>query len=210
MADEATDKPGKEQQVESRPAAGPFAFLGRRRFLKLGLIGGGAAAGALGGSYAWLRGGAPAVAGLKVLSATDHRVLSAIGDTILPGGGSFEPGAVSLALPQAFDLYLADEPEQNISDLRSALTLLDFGPLLYERRFTTFSRLSAAERTTHFASWMHSDDLLRRKVALAFRKFFYLVFYDQPDVWPHIGYPGPSMRLLQQDPHDHAPGGQRP
>jgi len=26
------------------------------------------------------------------------------------------------------------------------------------------------------------------------RKFFNLVYFDHEQVWPHIGYPGPSMK----------------
>jgi hypothetical protein len=36
--------------------------------------------------------------------------------------------------------------------------------------------------------------VLRRQVSIAMRKFFNLVFFDRPEVWPYIGYPGPSLQ----------------
>ena len=59
-----------------------------------------------------------------------------------------------------------------------------------------FSQLSLKERTAHWERWMTSDRLIQRKVAIAFRSFFHLVFYDTEAVWPYIGYPGPSLQNL--------------
>ena len=48
--------------------------------------------------------------------------------------------------------------------------------------------LEEAERLAHFERWGTSDELLRRQVSVAFRKFLSLVFYDREEVWPEIGY----------------------
>ena len=32
------------------------------------------------------------------------------------------------------------------------------------------------------------------QIALAFRKFMSLVFYDRPEIWPHLGYEGPMFK----------------
>ncbi len=169
---------------------GPFAFLSRRAFLKAGLVGGGVVLGAGAGLWA-IRGSAPDVSGLRVLSAHRYRTLTALAHTHLPGGGPFAQGADCSAIARAFDGFLADEPQENVRNLEAALTLLEFGPLLFDHRLTTFSNLSEAERLAHWQGWMVSERLLRRQVALAFRKFLSLVFYDQPSIWPAIGYPGP-------------------
>ncbi|GMV40117.1 MAG: hypothetical protein AMXMBFR64_18330 [Myxococcales bacterium] len=168
--------------------------LTRRRFLKWtlrGLAGVTALAGATGGSLLALRGCAPSVDGLTVLSDHGYRTLTALAHVVLPDGGAFPEGASTIDMARLFDGYLADEPEQNQSDLAMALHLLEFGPVLYDLRFRTFSNLTPEERLTHFEGWMTSDSLTRRKVAVAFRKFLYLVFYDQPAVWPRLGYGGP-------------------
>lgn len=170
---------------------GGFGFLTRRRVLALGAVG--VPALAFGGGVASLLAGAPPVAGLSVLGGREYRTLAALATTLLPSGGPFEFGAEDLDLARAFDGFLAGEPPANVGNLRRALLLFELGPLLFDRRWTTFSRLSDRERLRHYEAWSSSETLLRRQVAIAFRKFMALVFYDSPEVWPHIGYPGPSL-----------------
>ena len=146
-----------------------------------------------GGSLYWLRGTAPSVRGLKVLSDPEYQTLAAVADAHLPVAGPFAQGAGHAELARAFDGYLADEPPENVAELKRALVLVEYGPVLFDATPHTFSNLDAAARLTHWQSWFESDLLIRRQVAVAFRKFLCLVFYDRPEVWPHIGYPGPSL-----------------
>ena len=180
---------------EEQGEPGPLRVLSRRRFVKWSLTGLGGLLGvasAAGGALFALRGCAPSVEGLRVLSDHEYRTLSNLARAVLPAGGAFPQGADDYDLARMFDGYLADEPEENIDDLTMALTLLEFGPVLFDFRFKTFSNLTTDEQRAHFDGWMRSSSLTRRKVSVAFRKFLYLVFYDQPAVWPHIGYGGPS------------------
>jgi hypothetical protein len=177
------------------PQSSAFSMLTRRRALKLGL----AAASLLalgGGGILALRGSAPAVSGLRVLDAQGYRTLIALAKTHLPRGGAFELGAedLELDLARAFDAYLADLPPHDVSDLKTALLLLELGPVLFDGRLATFAALGPDEQARHWASWGESRLLLRRQVAIAFRKFLSFVFYDQPKVWPQIGYGGPLAR----------------
>jgi hypothetical protein len=113
---------------------------------------------------------------------------------MLPKTQAIPIDVAPMDLPRAFDAFLADEPEQNVKDLQKALVLIEFGPLAFEKRLTTFSRLDVSERTAHWNEWSLSDNLLRRQVSIAMRKFFNLVYFDREEVWPYIGYPGPSMK----------------
>lgn len=175
--------------------ANPFGFLTRRKVLSLGLAGAGVlVAGAVG--LRLVIGPAPSVAGLRVLDAQGYRTLDAIARALFPPGGAIPFGAAEIDLAREFDGYLAGEPEPNVERLKLALDLLELGPVLFEKRGVGFSRLSEAERLRHFEAWAQSETLLRRQVALAFRKFLALVFYDRPEVWPHIGYGGPSLARL--------------
>lgn len=167
--------------------------MSRRRFLKAGLLAGGTLLGAGGVGLVALRGRAPTVDGLWILDAHAHQTLASLVAVMFPRCEEMPVDVEGLGLPRLFDGFLADEPAHNVDDLTSALLLIEFGPLIYERRFTTFSRLSPAGRLAYWESWGLSDDLLRRQVSVAMRKFFHLVFFDQPEVWPHIGYPGPSL-----------------
>src|SRR4051812_7282241 len=107
-----------------------FSILSRRRLLKLGLGAGGAVL--AGGTGLWaLRGGAPAIEGLRILTAQEHRTLASLAEVAIPG-------SASAGLAKLFDGFLADEPEWNVTDLKRALLLLEFGPLLFDRRLATF------------------------------------------------------------------------
>ena len=169
-----------------------FGFISRRRLLKLGLSGG-AVLLSSGAGLLVLRGRAPKVEGLRILNDQEYRTLSHLARTHVPPGGAFPEGADEAGLARAFDGFLADEPLENIRDLKAALTLIELGPVLFEGRLTTFSNLSTKDQLSYWQGWPTSRLLLRRQTAIAFRKFFSIVFYDRRSVWPHIGYPGPAF-----------------
>ena len=136
---------------------------------------------------------APNAGPLAVLSDREHRTVRNVTTAIL-GQDALRS---RLAIANAFDAFLADEPANVVSDLKTALTFIELGPLLYERRWAIFSDLSQTDREVHYRSWMESDDLTRRMVATAFRKFVNLVYYDNPSAWPRIHYPGPATGLRE-------------
>jgi hypothetical protein len=162
-------------------------LIRRRTLLQLGL--GGTALAFAGGAGLWgLRGRAPRVDGLRCLTDHEYRTVRHLAATIIPRGGVFPQGADDYDVARAFDGFLADEPHENRRDLKRALALVEYGPVLFERRLTTFSNLDDAARRAHWERWETSDSHLRRKVATAFRRFVCLVFYDHASVWAHIGY----------------------
>ena len=185
------DAPSEESVRE-----GLFSFLSRRRFLKVGLVAGGAVLGVGGGGLLALRGRAPEVDGLRILDAHEYRTLQSLVEVMLPTTDEIPVDVTPMDLPRAFDNFLADEPEHNIKDLRKALVLIEFGPLAFDKRVTTFSRLDVEQRSKHWSEWGLSDNVLRRQVSIAMRKFFNLVYFDHEEVWPYIGYPGPSMKRV--------------
>ncbi len=168
------------------------SIFSRRRFLGIALGAGGVVL-VGGGALAWLRGRAPAVAGLRCLTDHEYRTLRQLALALFPRQGGFPVGAEDMDLAQSFDAFLVDEPEWNRGDLKKGLVLLEYGPVIFEGRAVTFSHLPAAERLAHFERWAQGS-LLRRQLALALRRFLSLVFYDRPEVWPHIGYEGPLVR----------------
>lgn len=182
-----------ETPSAQRSSEGLFGFVSRRRFLKVGLVAGGAVLGIGGGGLLALRGRAPSVDGLRMLDDHEYRTLQSLVEVMLPQTDAIPIDVGTMDLPRAFDAFLADEPNHNVSDLRKALVLIEFGPLVFDKKFTTFSRLDPVERSDHWESWGASDDVLRRQVSIAMRKFFNLVFFDREEIWPHIGYPGPSL-----------------
>lgn len=187
----------KDGPVDGGSSEGLFAFLSRRRFLKAGLVAGGAVLGLGGGGLLALRGRAPAVEGLVVLDAHEYRTLQSLVEVMLPVTDAVPVDPFPMDLPRAFDSFLADEPEHNVRDLQKALVLIELGPLVFDKKVTTFSRLPTEERAAHWESWAVSDSLLRRQVSIAMRKFFNLVYFDHEEVWPYLGYGGPSLRRVR-------------
>lgn len=172
---------------------GLFGFLSRRKFLQASLVAGGALLGIGGAGLLALRGRAPVVEGLLVLDPHEYQTVKSLVEVMFPRTEAIPVDVEPMELPRAFDAFLAGEPPHNVKDLRSALVLIEFGPLIFDARPTTFTRLDPEARLAHWNSWATSDVLLRRQVSIAMRKFFNLVFFDHEAVWPYIGYPGPSM-----------------
>jgi hypothetical protein len=169
-----------------------FGRLSRRQLL-LAAAGGTMAAVAGGaGGLAWLRGGAPEVSGLTILSSRAYETLQCIALAHIPPGGAFENSAADRDLPRLFDTFLADEPVRIQRNAKLAILVVEYGPLRYDGRLTSFSNLEPEARIVHWDQWVTSPDPFRQQVSLAFRKFFSLAFYDHPDAWQHIGYHGPS------------------
>lgn len=189
-----------EAPKDQGSSEGLFTFLSRRRFLKMSLVAGGAVLGVGGGGLLALRGSAPKVEGLRMLDAHEYKTLQNLVEVMLPKTDAIPVDAAMMDLPRAFDEFLADEPEHAVQDLRKALVLVEFGPLVFDKKLTTFSRLDVAERAEHWEAWGVSDTLLRRQVSVAMRKFFNLVYFDHEEVWPHIGYPGPSFKRTRKTP----------
>jgi len=172
-----------------------FAVLSRRRFLKYGLgtaslllMGGG-------GSLLALRGSAPDPGGLRCLTTHEYRTLARLAEVLYPRGGAFELGAADVDLARDVDVFLADAADWDRRDLKRALVLLEFGPVVFDRRLVTFSHLSEDERRAHFESWMTGTNALRRQAAMAFRSILALRFYDRPQAWAAIGYEGPFVHV---------------
>lgn len=173
-----------------------FSVLSRRRWLRLVLGAGVTVAGGSAALRFW-RGPVPDGAAGNVLSARELATFAALARAVFPAGGSIPVGADELDLAHAFDRFLADEPIWNQADLKKALFLLELGPLLFEGRLVTFPKLAPEAALAHFETvWAHGPRLLRRQVALAFRKFLALVYFDSEAVWPAIGYPGPSFGVV--------------
>src|SRR6185437_10293734 len=120
---------------------------------------------------------------MRILSAQEYRTLTNIARAQFPSGGPFAAGADELDLVRKFDAFLADEGPDDQSDLRTAIALVEFGPVLFDHRLATFSHLDETQRLDHWRSWCESTLALRRQVATAFRKFMLLVGFDDPKSW---------------------------
>ncbi len=173
-----------------------FAFMGRRRFLKATLIGAGGVVAAGAAGMGLLRGWPDQPAGFQMLDRWQAHTALAIADTVLPRGGPIEQGAADFQLARRFDAYLRGEPSQGQRNFEAALYLVEFAPVVFGHTPHTFAHLDPGTRTEFWKEWGEGPHLVLRQATLAFQKFFFLLYFDQPEVWPAIGYPGPSLKRL--------------
>lgn len=176
-------------------------LIDRRRFVRI--LGGAAGlVGLFGVGLVGVEGTRAGLSGPSHLSPRLRRAFLALAETHFPatedgpsdGAASVDgrPGGAASDLLDAFERYLAGAHPDDVRDLRRGLLLLEFGPLLFAGRLRTFSGSSPTQRLDHWRDWMESPVLLRRQVATAFRRFLATVYFDRPEVWPRIGYPGPQ------------------
>lgn len=162
--------------------------LTRRVFLKRSFQ----AAGAL-VSLPWI---APACApvevadGLRVLSAGDFRVLTAVADSVVPRGGAFATGAADVDVARRIDALLAPADPRLLRGLRAGLALVEYAGGLLAGRPGRFSRLSAGDREAVLAALPHRFGLAREAYA-GLRALCLFAFYSADESWPALGYEGP-------------------
>src|SRR3972149_9652602 len=120
------------------------------------------------------------------LSPAARKVMEAIADTIIPSDGPDRPGALDMGL---------------VDRLLDFLTIIPFGPTamklaswswefcpIWSGRFARFSRLSAEERERIFLSWETSRLMFRRGALLITKAVWMAPFYNNPAIWPYIGF----------------------
>jgi hypothetical protein len=78
--------------------------------------------------------------------------------------------------------------------LPALLRLVEWGPVLFELRFSRFTRLTPDEQDASLRGWMQSRIALRRTAFLALRNLAMLGWYAQDESWPSVGYSGPLLR----------------
>jgi hypothetical protein len=66
---------------------------------------------------------------------------------------------------------------------------------LFGLRTTPFTLLSADEQDEVLKEWMTSRVPLRRTGFLALRTIVMSAYYQNPKVWPAVGYPGPPPNI---------------
>jgi hypothetical protein len=161
----------------------------RRWVLASGL--GGAALLACGGVVGTLSTGyalAPGDAAIG-LTAQQLAVVRAIVEALLPRDGDL-PDGISLGVHQRIDQEVWAAPEAIGDDLRSAISVLEYAPLVY--RFG--GRLTRLDPPTRLAALGHLRErgptpLVQAVVAL--KQMCALFYWSRPEVWPAIGYDGP-------------------
>lgn len=174
----------------------PGEELGRRSFLKKGIVGGVLLV-AGGGLWLGTRRTPPiAAAGapFQVFSPEEAAVLLAVADRLVPERRGF-PRPVELRLPEKIDGIAAMAHPANQADLRRLVRLFEsaLGGFLLDGQPRLFTALSPAGQDRRLAAWARSRIALRRTGYRALRRLVYAAYYSSPETWAAVGYPGPPL-----------------
>lgn len=130
---------------------------------------------------------------LIVLSEESYRILSAVGDTVIPHGGAFPLGALDVDLAARIDSYLDPDDAELMQGVRGALMFIEHKAPALANMTGTFSSLSAENREKLFLTLRDTGgDATAVYAALRGLCLFY--FYTHEHVWPGIGYDGPMVK----------------
>jgi hypothetical protein len=160
----------------------------RRRLLKGGLAG--AALLGAGGALSWLRAGYSLPPGeiALALSVKEMRIVRAIVEALLPGGGGM-PSGIDAGVHQRIDEELWSQPDDVRSDLAAAIQLLEHAPPIFGF-FGRLTRLEPADRARAIGRMLEAGPDVIVQAAVAIKQLAHLFYFGHPDVWPHLGYDG--------------------
>jgi len=128
----------------------------------------------------------PESGGRVKISASTREVMESLADTIIPSGDPDWPGA--------FDVNLVDRLMDWLSEIPGAARAFvivcwawEYSPLQMGKP-ARFSRLGIEERIELLESFESSRMAVRRFALLGLKGLFMAAFYNNPEIWPRMGY----------------------
>ncbi len=180
------EEPAREREDGIRPEQIFGAEITRRGFLKRSL-GGTIALGAAGLLPAGCAKYPAAPEGLRVLDSKEYAILNAAA-AIYVGGG---PASEGLDVAAFSDGVLSRLPEWVQKQVKQALALFEFGPLLFAFTPKPFTALDPGAQRAYVDGWAQSGIAFRRTVHWALRQLCLGGYYMQSGAWKVIHYDGP-------------------
>jgi hypothetical protein len=166
--------------------------ISRRGFLQL--AGSGAALAALARLPALpALAAAPGDGAAAFFSADEREILTHVVERMVDSGLPGAPRVRDSGAVACIDrLCLALDPEL-VRPLPLLLRAVEWGPYLFELRFSRFTALPDDAKDASLRGWMTSSIGLRRLGFQALKNLSMLGWYSQEASWPAIGYAGPLL-----------------
>ncbi len=123
----------------------------------------------------------------------DREILTQVVERMVDTG---EPGAPAVRATRTIatiDALCARLDPTSTAPLPALLRLVEWGPILFERRFARFTGLDATGQDAALHGWMTSGLALRRVGFFALRNLALLGYWSQDETWPLVGYAGPLL-----------------
>jgi hypothetical protein len=135
----------------------------------------------------------PAAAG-RFFAEAEREILTQVVERMVATG---EPEAPAVRDTRAIDVIdaVVEGLDPAISaPLPTLLRAVEWGPFLFDRRLSRFTRLLPEAQDASLRGWMESRLALRRQGFLALRNLAFVGYWSQEETWPLIGYAGPLRR----------------
>jgi hypothetical protein len=177
--------------TETRNEGSP---LGRRRFLKLGVVATAFVA-TSGTALAWFHAGYGKHLDARdrpiALTTKELAIVKALVRALLPADGEL-PSGESLRLAQRIDEEVWAASVEVRRELSWGLQLLEHAPRFYDMR-GRLTEMSEADAAQYFERVLLGPRESLRQVAIAMRQLLHIFYYANPAAWRAIGYDGPLV-----------------
>ncbi len=127
----------------------------------------------------------------EVLSEKELAILMALADRVITPGKDC-PSASEARIARRIDRELVFSDGKLREDVRSALALLEHGPIL-DLRFRRFTRLTPVEQDEFLQNCVKSSWALRRNAFNGIRFLCSFFYYTDDRTWRSVGYGGPTV-----------------
>lgn len=137
---------------------------------------------------------APARTAEPFFAPPEREILTCVVERMVDTGDPAAPAVRATRTIDTIDALCAGLDPDATAPLPALLRLVEWGPLLFDRRLARFTTLDAEGRDGALQGWMTSGLALRRIGFYALRNMALLGYWSQDETWPLIGYAGPLLR----------------
>jgi hypothetical protein len=183
--------------VRPTPPSPTDGLLSRRGLLKTGVVG--AAILAVAGPLALLSraGRSPRRPrrALVGLSLYEHEIFAAAAARLVAGDATDWPSTDDLDVAGKLDGLIARLHPRAARDFRRVLHVFESAltGLVATGSPRTFTTSSPVDQDSRLQAWRHSRVALFRSGYQAMKRLSHAIYYSAPEVYPHVGYPGPPV-----------------
>jgi hypothetical protein len=126
--------------------------------------------------------------------AREREILTLVIERMVAAGPRDTPDVAGSEAVAAIDRICGALDPEITRPLPLLLRLVEWGPLVFDLRLSSFSAMTPAERDSSLRGWMTSRLSVRRLGFSALKNLAMLGWYSQPGSWKAIGYAGPLLR----------------
>lgn len=130
----------------------------------------------------------------RFFAAREREILTQVVERMVDTGEPGAPAVRATRTIETIDALCAGLEPATTAPLPALLRLVEWGPLLFERRMARFTSLDAAGQDAALRGWMTSGLALRRLGFHALRNLALLGYWSQDETWSLVGYAGPLLR----------------